>query len=375
MDDAERAHQLLTIAAEPPGPPVLPLGLDLVRRARRRRRLRQQGAVAMAVLTTAAVATPLAVIHGRSGPVRLAERSEPPRLRAPSTLPREFGAAAPVLGPVRGVAGPMQQPYCRAADVVGSAELLASPYGALGIVRLRGDKCSLEVDPGSITLLDSAGRPLAVPVRDEANRNPGRVIRPDVAQAAGEVTVGFAWRGSWCGSPADRLRLVAVAKPARARTVVTVPLKGRSPACAEPGRAPGYLVPGLVGRPDSPVQPPPPAWAALRATVELPRTAGGDEPVSYHVVLQNTGDRPVTLSPCPDYSTLIAGSVLASSHGAAGGLVATEGGKLPCGRVLPPGGSLQVVLASSYGPYAKGVVHIEWAMAGVPTATGQVRIR
>lgn len=363
MDEAERMHQLLTIAAEPPGPPVSAPVPDLVRRARRRLRVSRQATLAAAVLTVAAVTTPLALIHSRRSPAPVA---------AASALPTGFGAAAPMLG---FVSGPVtrQQRFCNTRDVDGSGQLLPSPYGVLALVRLRGDTCSLRVDPASIVLVAVAGQPLAVPVRTEANPNPGGLIRPDLAEAAGDVAVGFAWRGSWCGPQATAVRLAAVANEAPIRTVVTVPLTGRPPQCK--GNGDSYIAPGLVGRPEAPVQPPPPAWAALQATVEMPPIAPPDEPVSYRVVLKNTGDRPVTLSPCPDYSLLVTGNVLASSHGSAALSESMGGGKLPCGHVLPPGGSLQVplVLDGSSGPY-RGVVRVEWAMAGVPTARGQVRI-
>lgn len=365
MDDAERAYQLLTIAADPPGPPILAPGADLIRRARRRQSVRRASMVATAVIVAAAAA-PLALIH----------RTDP-RLPvvAAAPLPREFGVAAPVLGPVRGP-GHLPQPYCRPSEVSGRAQLLSSRYGVLAVVRLHGNRCSLRVDSASIALLDADGTRLAVPVRLEANPNPGGLIRPDLDEAAGEVGVGFAWRGSWCGPPARGVRLAAVALEAPIRTVVSVPLSGRPPSCQSRADS-SYIAPGLVGRPDAPLQPPPPAWKELRATVELPPTAPSDEHVDYRVVLKNTGDRPVELTPCPSYSMLVSGNVLASSQGAAGLLETGDQGKVPCGRVLPPGGSLQLplVLDVGMGPYARGVVDIEWAMAGVPTARAELRIR
>lgn len=372
MNEAERAHQLLTVAAEPPGPQVTAPGPELVRRARRRRRARRQSAVAaVAVLAAGALVTPLALLRagGESPPVAPLTAPSPPE-------PAEFGAAPPLLArPSGGV--PKQQPFCQARDVQGDARLLPSRYGVLGAVRLRGDKCSLRADPASVTLLDRGGRPLDVPVRSEPSPNPGELIRPDKAQAAGDVAVGFTWRGSWCGPAVAQLRLAAVAGVTGARALVTVPVTGPSPACMAGEASSGYIVPGLVGHPGSPVQPAPPAWAALRATIRLPAFARGDQPVSYRVLLQNTGNRPVTLSPCPHYSRVVAGRVQASTHGAAGDLIAGDGGMLPCGRLLPPGGSLQVplVLDASHGPFAPGVVRVEWAMAGVPTARGSLRIR
>lgn len=365
MDDAERVQQVLTIAAEPPGPPVSPPGPRFIRRARVYRRHRHQFAMAMAMLITLAVAVPLALFYGSRSPTPVA---------APSQPPRAFGAAAPLQRLVHGPATP-QQRDCRSADVRGGAELRPAPNGVLGVVELRGDKCSLDVDPASITLLDRAGRPLGVSVHPEPNPNPGRAVRPDIAAAYGVVAVGFGWRGSWCGAPAGRLRLAALGRSARARTLV-VPVTGSSPSCD--GQGSGYVVPGLVDRPDQPVQTAPPAWAVLHATVELPATARGDHFINYRVLLQNRGERPVTLSPCPDYSTSVSGAVLASPHGAAGVQDSEVDGTLPCGRVLPPGGSLQVPLridGNRDGPYAPGQLRVQWAMAGVPTASGTVRIR
>lgn len=368
MDETQRAHQRLTIAADPPGPPVLAPGPELVRRARRRRRVRRHAAVAaVAVLATGGFVTPVALLNGRSHPAPVAAPSAPP--------PPEFGVAAPLL---QGVLGPigMQQPLCRTGAVHGTAQLLPSAAGVLGVIRLRGDKCSLRTVPATIALLDQAGRALDVPIRDEANANPGGLIRPDLAEAAGDVVVGFAWRGSWCGVPATRLRLAAVADRG-ARADVTVPVTGRSPACSNGQGSSGYVAPGLVGRPGDPVQPAPPAWTALHATVELPAAAREDESIDFAVLLQNTGDRPVELSPCANYWMLVSGAVLASNQGAAGLLESGNQGKVPCGRALPPGGSLRLplVLDVGSGPYAPGVVHVEWAMAGVPTARGELPIR
>lgn len=376
MDDAERAHQLLTIAAEVPGPPVDAPGPALLRRARARRRQRHQFALASVTLTVLAVAVPLGLFRSAAWPLPLAPahgRGSPAPGAAPAQLPRAFGAAAPTTG--RG--GPLTttQRDCRRGDVRGSAEMRRGPDGTLGVVRLRGNRCSLGIDTASITLLDRAGRPLGVPVRAEPNLNPGSVFRPDIAAAQGVVAVGFAWRGSWCGVPAAQLRLVALGRSARPRTLF-VPVTGSSPRCE--GRSTGYVVPGLVGRPDQPVQTAPPAWAALHAVLELPATARGDRSIGYRVLLQNRGTRPVTLSPCPDYSVLVSGAVLASGHVAAGWVVAEHQGTLPCAHVLPPAGSLAVPLRiDGYrdGPYAPGRLQVQWSMAGVPIAAGMVNIR
>lgn len=368
MDDAGRVRSLLTLAAEPPGPPVLEPGPDLVRRARRRQREHRELAAVGAVVAILALATPLAALRESGGPALVAE---------PASVPAPLHAAAPVL---RNHGGPFppQQTACRFADVGGAAEMTGSAYGLLGVVRLHGAQCSLRVDPRSITLLDGAGRPLGVPVRAEPNVNPGATFRPDFAQGSGDVTVGFAWRGSWCGPPAARLRMTVGASP---KTAVVVPLAGRSPPCSSDTAAAGYVVPGLVGGTNDAVQTAPPAWAVLRATLELPPTARGDQDIRYRVLIRNTGTVPVALSPCPDFATLISGNVLASAHGAAGyqiiGGYGVPGDTLPCGRVLPAGASLKVPLRFDYeaGPYAPGVVRVEWAMAGVPTASSTVRVR
>lgn len=371
MDEPQRVHQLLTVAAEPPGPPVLPPGPELLARARHRHRQRHRiTALATAVLAIAAVLTPAVLLRRSDRPA--------PFAATPSSLPAEFAVAPPVLALPSGPGPPRPQPFCRAGDVTGSAELRPSPYGVVGVVRLRGHTCSLDVEPASITLLDSDGQPLAVPARGEANANPGGLPRSDLALAEGSVDVGFAWRGSWCGPTAARIRVVAVAKPVDARTTVSLPVSGRPPVCAKDRGNSGYIVPGLVGRAHAPVQTAPPAWGALRATLELPAsTRGTAERVGYRVILHNAGAQPVILSPCPYYSVVVAGRVQASSHGAAGDTVGASGGMLPCGRLLPPGGSwsVRLVLNADYGPFAPGVVRVEWAMAGVPTATGALHIR
>lgn len=365
MADAERVQQLLALAAEPPGPPLNPPGPDLLHRAVRRQRRRRALAVVGTAVAVLLVATPAALRHGAR---------PSPSAAAPAAPTAVLHAAAPLLFSPSGGASGRPQPPCRASDVRGWARLTASRYGVLGIVMLRGTRCSLHVDPQTLTLLDTTGRSLGLAVLAERVPNPAMSLFPGSAEARGNVAVGFSWRGGWCGARAARARLTAVAagypNAHAGAAVVEVPVVGSSPRCDPAALGSSYLVPGLVGGPGEAVITPPPAWAALRASLQLPADVAGTTVTTYRVQIRNTGPTPVTLSPCPDYAVLVSGNV--------NGLLEETGGfgSLPCGRALAPRSVLLLSLhVNADVSYTPGVVHLSWAMAGVPTATGTVRIR
>lgn len=283
-----------------------------------------------------------------------------------ASVPGPFLSAAaprgvvPAHGPV-----PRAQRPCTAGLVSGSATTRRSTYGVLGVVRLRGRHCTLEVREETLVLLDAAGRSLGVPRRAEPLVNPGSVMRPDLAEAAGSVDVGFAWRGAWCGPRAAAVWVSAL--PGPGTPAVTVPLRGAVPACSPGG--PSRLVAGVLGRPGEAVQSAPPAWGALVAQLQLPSRTGNGV-LRFRVRLRNTGTETVTLDPCPRYRLNTTGT-------SAGGIdISSSEGSLPCGARLAPGGNAEFPVSYDLrGGDRTGLLRLDWAMAGAPTASGTVRIR
>lgn len=370
MADAERVQQLLALAAEPPGPPLNPPGPDLLHRAVRRQRRRRALAVVGTFVVVLALVSPLALSHhGRPSP---SARATP---TAPAPVAAVPHVAAPSLVVAVGPVPRLQRP-CRSSEVSGQVRLTASPYGVLGVATLSGAQCSFNIDIRTLTLLDAGGRSLGLAVRAEQVPNPAANIRPDLAEADGNVAVGFSWRGAWCGPAAARLRLTAVTAgywtPTIGATVVEIPVVGPSPRCDSGARRSSYLVPGLVGWPNDAVLTPPPAWRALRASLGLPSGPVHTMVTTYLVRLHNSGSSPVTLTPCPNYAVRTSGNLGAGGTGSGGTF-----GSLPCGQVLAPGGTLVLSLPvdTQEVSYTSGPVQIAWAMAGVPTTAGTVRIR
>jgi hypothetical protein len=131
------------------------------------------------------------------------------------------------------------------------------------VISIAGTHCSPSVDVTRIRLLGADGRVLAVPPGLADMTNPAESLRPDLAEDSGAVWVGFAWTGSYCGPPARSVEIPAL--PA----VIRVPLSGTSPACRKASTS--QLIPGVVDRPNSPVEPAPRAWSSLRARLVLPK--------------------------------------------------------------------------------------------------------
>lgn len=335
---------------------------------------RRRNALLVPLGTAAAVVAVLGgVVAGAAALRRPVEGSGPGFVRTPAPPVRPLYAAAPDFRSRSGPA-PRQQRACTAALVHGSALAQRSTYGVLGVIRLRGTDCSLQAEPASIALLDGRGRRLGIPLINEPVVNPGHVNTAYLAQAAGAVDVGFAWRGSWCGARPRAVRLSAL--PGTERPPVTVPLTGAVPACSSAG-GPSRLVPGLVDRPGGSVQTAPPAWSPLRAGLLLPTGPTGNGVVRFRARLRNTGRQPVTLGPCPRYSLTVSGAVRASGAGAAGTVISGSEGTLPCGRRLAPGAALDVPLTfdrRALGPFV-GPVWFDWSIAGVPAAGGTVTVR
>jgi hypothetical protein len=274
------------------------------------------------------------------------------------------------LLPPAGPGPPAPQRPCQANTISSSAKLSPAADGLLGIITLAGPRCSLQVDPNGMRLLDASGEPLPISFDAGPTTNSAGSAGTDYAQAAGSVRVGFAWTGSYCGPPARSLEIPAL--PATVR----IPLTGAEPACHHSTSS--RLIPGIVDRPGAPVEPAATAWQSLRVRLVLPKTVKpGSVPVT--VVFTNTGRTNVSLAaPCPTYA--IGLTVPTVPIGNYGGTIAQTGGNAGdlCANalVVTPSKPLTVKLpaitalaSDPRNPWRSGdTLQLDWTMAGVATA-------
>jgi hypothetical protein len=288
---------------------------------------------------------------------------------------RSLAAAAPALSLPAGPGPGLRQRACTPKTVVASASLRPAVDGVLGVLTIGGTKCSPSVDVTRIRLLGADGSVLAIPAGTPDGINPAESIRPDLAEDAGSVRVGFAWTGSYCGPPATSVEIPAL--PAMLR----IPLSGASPPCQKVSNS--RLIPGVEDSPGAPVEPAPHAWHTLRARLVLPAVVRPG-PIFASVVLTNSAAQPVSLvSPCPTYAVdvLIPQVAIptAPAHNYDGDVQETGGaaGDLcSAGISVPARGSVTLKLRplatppeDSTSAWRKGgQLSLEWAMAGVPTA-------
>ena len=242
--------------------------------------------------------------------------------------------------------------------------------GVLGVISIAGAHCSPSVDVTRIRLLGADGRVLAVPPGVADMTNPAESLRPDLAEDAGAVRVGFGWTGSYCGAPASSVEIPAL--PA----VVRIPLSGASPACGKGNSS--RLVPGVVDSPGSPVEPAPLAWSSLRARLVLPKVVHpGAIPAT--VVLTNSADRAVSLAaPCPTVTAAVTMPLVPTKgYGGNFGQDGAGGGDLCRSPVVVPArGSVSVALPylvtppqDPRNPWRQGgTLTADWAIAGLATA-------
>ena len=299
-----------------------------------------------------------------------------------------FRVAAPILDAAAGPGPAPYQPPCQAHDIRATAQTRAIASGVAGVIQLVGNHCSLHIFPGPTALLDNSGQQLTLPVEpDHTLVNPAANQRPDLPLGAGVAAWGFTWRGSWCGPAAvavvvalgdDPAYLADPANPAvRASGEVVAPLTGPAPPCD--GHSDAVFVPGVAGEPTDATLTSPPEWAGLRATLIIAATIASRTLPPAVVELLNTTATPIAMSPCPNYALTIESSVMGGTE------VDGGGGSLPCAltpRLVPAHGTISYDLAGrGYDPGGPGdgaiegtVVTIQFAIAGVPTATATPRV-
>jgi hypothetical protein len=302
--------------------------------------------------------------------------SSPPGLDVPDSA---FRVAAPVLDFAAGPGPPPVQTPCTPADVSATTQTRPIATGVAGVVELVGDHCSLHISSWPMALLDASGNTLALPVDSTvAAENPALNQRSDVPLGLGIVGWGFTWRGSWCGPAATAIAISldpdSSAPVSGSANQIVVPLTAPAPSCQ--GHTDAVFVPGVPGGPTDATLTPPPDWAGLRATLQLPATTDGHTLPAEVVELRNTTAVPITISPCPDYALDIDSAVSNGTEMDGGG------GALSCppvAQIIPANGVIRYHLdARSYdegdGASRGSIVTARFAIAGIPTAIATLRV-
>ena len=190
---------------------------------------------------------------------------------------------------------------------------------------------------------------------------------PFIQPYLNKVQIGFAWTGSFCSSKP----LVILVGNGGAQ--LRVPLHGSTPLC-ENGDS-GRLSLGIVGPQSNPVLPAPADWLALRS--ELTITTASPYEIAYAVRLTNTSEQDVKLSdPCPAYNETYEyfsyGNRLNDRT-----ITDGPGGDL-CDQPLsvPAHDSITLTFSQHIATpaFAGTQMTISWAIAGIPTATGHLKV-
>ena len=327
-----------------------------------RRRGQLLAPLAVAAAVAAVIAGVAIVIGTRHGTVPA----------APPQLPdRNFSVAAPpppVVGPVAIGGGMWPYPECPAASLKASLTTRTAADGILGLLRVWGVKCSVQVDENRLRLLDASGRVLPV---SESRGNPLNQPTFYGPGAGGDVRMGFAWTGSYCGPRPSSVRILVVGHP------VVIPFTGPTPACDK--KSTSRLIEGSLGVPGEPVMPAPVAWQSLTARVVLPKTLSR-APVPLTIEFVNHGKQEISLAvPCPAYRVILSTNTTGSNFAMSSQGQST--GDL-CGRpiTITPGKPQTVSLGTLDFPLASAKtgdrVTVTWYMAGiesVPSATATIR--
>jgi hypothetical protein len=336
-------------------------------RARLRRRHTGRAIIGVALITTAAVVVPLAVISHERSTLTGSGPTPPSRpLGQDPGVPLDpmFTAAPPMLNlSVHGPAG-IRQPRCSADQIDATAQLRRFSYGVAGVIELRGQNCSIPMYSHPAALASADGR-LDVPATttDQVGEN----VRPDLAFDLGKVALGFAWTGSWCGpTPTDVVVALTErpnADPERVPSL-TVPMTG--PALECDAGSDSSLILGAPGRIGDPVLPPSAAWSALTARL-IPAYQVSDSDAVF-VELSNDTDADIVLDPCPEFRLVV------DRRSERAITQSSNSGLLPCdtGSIVPAHGQLHLRLPSVFPSGAEDLRHgsgdLTFGIAGGVTA-------
>lgn len=328
-----------SLGARPPGAPLVAAG-----RSRRWAPL----TAAAAVLLVAVASIAVTVHRGSSAPPAPTLAATARVVQQTARDSRDSDAGPPVSydPPL-----PLDQLSACTADAVTATLDLDE-----GVLRLdhheRRRACALPAALG----LDLPGvdvRELPQPDVPNPPRYDGRYLTTD------GVTRNATWSGACTQLPAAG-RLQGLDVP--------VAVTGTPPDCG-PGAARLDLGPAhQAGKPGAVV---PADRRALRVDVDLPEDPSPAS-VDYLVHLTNTGDRPVSLRPCPTYSYL----VMLDPGGGSG-----DRGRLPCEQLpdtLAPHQRVDLQLTTQLfattdpGPHQ---LTVTWSIAGTPPGTARATVR
>jgi hypothetical protein len=261
----------------------------------------------------------------------------------------------------------------------------------VGAVTVTGRGCELGTKPRVTGFL--AGK-TPIDLQTSTGDDTTNLPFPTYYEPRTPVTVGFAWRGSWCDAAATALRINLGSGrdhnkhgrevgPVRHLGMLIVPMSGPSPACH--GGSHSVLVPGLVGNLHQPVQTAPDSWSGLRLTLRVGRSGSGHLITGIVATVHNITADPIELNPCPSYAMTIqshVGGLIGAKHSGGGSELDGKDGPFGCGSarsVVPADGELEVPLPNVHFAY-RHVIHpgtvitIQLGIAGVPTATTHVRV-
>jgi hypothetical protein len=274
----------------------------------------------------------------------------------------------PFVGPT-----PPAQAPCNATDVTASATTRPIRHGVAGIVRLKGDHCSIDskAGPDELRSGDTALGVRAIPWNQQSD--PVAVPGYEFPLAAGNAVWSFTWTGSWCGSHATSI----VMPLTNSHGDVVAPLAGPHPACAAgPTTTPSILRAGAPGIPGQPDLPAPAEWSGLRAKLHLPKVLHSAKLPHLAVRLRNITGHDIVLAPCPAYA------IVAFNRRGEGGTAKGYGSSFPCPghpRVIPAHGAPIVAIPASHysrrlvAPHG-GHVKVTFAIRDVPPASAHARV-
>jgi hypothetical protein len=284
---------------------------------------------------------------------------------------RAWTVVVPPLFPPHGPAVPRLH-HCTAAKVTAHATTRTIPGGVAGLVRLKGDHCSIFSDAGpdelrgGDTTLDVDTTPWST------QTDPLDTGRSDIPRDYGDLIWSFTWTGSWCGSNATAI-VVPLVKDGGD---VMAPLKGPEPGChANPGNVRSVLLPGAPAAPGVPDMRPGADWSGLTAGLSMPKVLHSTKIRHLVVTFTNSTDADIPLAPCPTYAIGAGGK---RGSGTAKGF----GHSLPCPyepRVVPANGHVHVHLPNSAFfrgavPNRGGRLTVTFEILGVPPAIAHAHV-